>query len=352
MIEPSYYNKATALADFVCRSWDPKMKWMWGEALLGFALARLDDFQGTHKYQAFLQAYCDYYVAHPPRMDQSDTIAPALITYAMQKKTGNTAYKALTDRALHYIINEPRLIGDSVNHLGNSLEGKLYPKSIWVDSLMMFSVFPSLYAREQNKPDLMDIAARQPRTMAKYLMDNDDKLWYHAYWVRQQTHYPRSKIFWGRGNGWVIASLPMILENIGDHPERDEIITMFYQTSAALLPLQREDGCFETVLNKPGKTYRELSATALIASGWLQGCRMGFLDEKYRAAGKRAFEAVCSALVETNGGISMPEVSAPTIPLPLFPYLGYKYVPLGSDWSYGIAALIFAAIEYRRLEGE
>ena len=27
-----------ALADFVVSTWDPKMKWMWGEALLGYAL--------------------------------------------------------------------------------------------------------------------------------------------------------------------------------------------------------------------------------------------------------------------------------------------------------------------------
>lgn len=36
------------------------------------------------------------------------------------------------------------------------------------------------------------------------------------------------------------------------------------------------------------------------------------------------------------------------IPLPIFPKLGYKLVPRGKNWSYGVAALIFAAIEYRK----
>ena len=44
----------------------------------------------------------------------------------------------------------------------------------------------------------------------------------------------------------------------------------------------------------------------------------------------------------------MPEISGPTIPLPIFPKLGYKLVPLGKNWSYGVAALIFAAIEYKK----
>ena len=48
----------------------------------------------------------------------------------------------------------------------------------------------------------------------------------------------------------------------------------------------------------------------------------------------------------------MPEISGPTIPLPILPRLGYKAVPRGKNWSYGVAAVIFAALEYKRcLEG-
>ena len=48
-------------------------------------------------------------------------------------------------------------------------------------------------------------------------------------------------------------------------------------------------------------------------------------------------------------GIYMPEISGPTIPVPLIPKLGYKLVPRGKNWSYGVASLIFAAIEYKKL---
>ena len=37
-----YYEKVRRLADHVAATWDPKMKWMWGEALLGYALDELD----------------------------------------------------------------------------------------------------------------------------------------------------------------------------------------------------------------------------------------------------------------------------------------------------------------------
>lgn len=344
-------SQVVAVANHIRDTWDPKMKWMWGEALLGYSMAMLDESRGQDDYTDYLKAYCDYYVKHQPPVDQSDTAAPGLITYLMYKKTGNADYKALTDRVLDYIEHEPRLLEDSVNHLGNSLIGKFYPKSIWVDSLMMFSVFPALYAKRENNQNLLDIAARQPRVMAKYMMDPKSGLWHHSYWVNSKKPFP-GKVFWGRGNGWVVAALPMILENIGDHSERKTIIDIFKKTSSALLGLQREDGFFETVLNRPGKTYRELSATALIASGWFQGYRMGLLDENYLKAAEKAFSAVCEAIVVTNDEIIVPEISAPTIPLPLFPYLGYKLTPKGNNWSYGIAAVIFAAIQYGQIENK
>jgi unsaturated rhamnogalacturonyl hydrolase len=334
------------IADDIKNTWDPKMKWMWGEALFGYALSLLDEHLHEDRYTEFLKAYCDYYVKNPPRVDQSDTSAPGLITYYMSKITNNEDYKKLTDRVIHYIMNEPRLIEDSVNHLGNSLEGKLYPKSIWVDSLMMFSVFPARYAKENNDPQMMDVAARQPRIMSKYMQDEKEHLWYHSYWTTFKTHYPKRKIFWGRGNGWVIAALPMILEQIGDHVEKDQIIEIFQKTAFALKPYQREDGAFETVINKKGKTYRELSFTALVAAGFMQGYRLNLLDESFYESGKKALNACLDAIIEEDGHFYFPEISGPTIPMPLFPYLGYKFIPKGKNWSYGLAALIFAGIQY------
>lgn len=49
-------------------------------------------------------------MADPPRVDQSGTCAPALITYDMYKRTGEPGYKKLTDRVLDYIRHEPRVM--------------------------------------------------------------------------------------------------------------------------------------------------------------------------------------------------------------------------------------------------
>lgn len=346
-----YYQKVNRLADFVVDTWDPKMKWMWGEALLGYALDELDRENGSSRYTPFLTAYCDYWVKQDPAVDQSDTTAPGLITYAMYKRTKNPAYGKLTEKVLDYIRNEPRLYLDCLNHLGNSKKAKLYPRSIWIDSVMMFSVFTSLYAREHGDEELLSFAARQPKQYAAMMLDSKEHLWAHSYWVDRGQAYPQRKIFWGRGNGWVICAFPMILDQIGlDHPEAAQIISIFQKTSEALLHCMNEDDTFSTLLKQ--KSYRELSATALISAGWMHGIRAGYLDLKFLEPAVKAFYACVDAMEETDEGIYMTEISGPTIPLPIFPKLGYQMVPVGKNWSYGIAALIFAAIEYRKLLGK
>lgn len=343
-----YYAKVVRLADYITKTSDPKMKWMWGEALLGYALDELDKENGTKSYTDFLCSYCDYWAKADPAVDQSDTAAPGLITYAMYKRTANAEYKRLTDKVLDYIRYEPRLYLDCLNHLGCSKKGKIYPKSVWIDSVMMFSVFTSLYANESGDRELLDIAARQPKQYASMMLDKEKGLWAHSYWVNQKTAFPKRDLFWGRGNGWVICAFPMILDNIGlDHKEAPEIIRLFRQTSEALLTCMRDDYTFNTLLKY--KSYRELSATALISAGWLHGIRCGYLDEKFLEPAIKAFEACVNAMEESDDGVYMTEISGPTIPLPLLPKLGYKMIPLGKNWSYGVAALIFAAIEYRKL---
>lgn len=343
-----YYEKVTRVADFITSTDDPRMKWMWGEALLGYALDELDKENGREDYTSFLRAYCDYWAKVDPAVDQSDTAAPGLITYAMYKRCGDAEYKRLTDKVLDYIRNEPRLYLDCLNHLGCSKKGRIYPKSVWIDSVMMFSVFTSLYARESGDGELLDFAARQPKQYASMMLDEKQNLWSHSYWVRSGHAFPRRNLFWGRGNGWVVCGFPMILDNIGlDHPEAQGIIDLFVRTSEALLECMRDDYTFGTLLKY--KSYRELSATALISAGWLHGIRCGYLDkDKFLEPAVKAFEACVNAMEDGEDGVYMTEISGPTIPLPVFPKLGYKLVPLGKNWSYGVAALIFAAIEYKR----
>jgi len=347
------FDKIIELADATTKRLQyNKIPWMWGEALLMHSMGLLNEELGENRYTEYIKSYADYHIKKGCRIDQSDTLAPTLATYYLQKKYPHMEYQKTTNRGLDYIKNSEKVIHNMPNHLGHSLEGKLYPKSIWVDSIMMYGVFTSLYAKEQNEQWLMDFAKSQPAFFRKYLQDDDDKLFVHSYWVKSKRKYPE-KLYWGRGNGWVIGAMPMLIDNLPDGSERDECIQILREVSLAVLKYQREDGYFETLLNKPGTTLKESSATSLIAAGWLRGVRQGYLDASFKEPGLKAFNAVVDDLEMKDGLLSMNHISGPTIAMQLIPELGYKLqykMQKSSDWSYGLAALFFAGIEINKIK--
>jgi len=344
-----YFEQVIHLADTYVKENDAKtQKWSWGEALLMYSLCVLDNEMREDRYFNYYKAYADTHYSKGVVVDQSDTCAPALITNELYKKTGEKKYLEMTLKGVAYLKNEPRLFEELINHNGHSPDSKDYPKSIWVDSIMMSGVFGAIAAKDFDDKALKNFAKSQPRLFAKYLQDNKSKLFHHSYWKCLKRVYPRN-IFWGRGNGWVVAALSKFLDYIDDDDARRILI----EVSEALLGYQRNDYYFDTVINKPGETYRESSATALIASGWIHAVNKGYLDNKFKVPAINAFKAVINNFRRDSDKVYMTEISLWTIPmffapyrLKLGPYPGYKYVEKGENISYGVAAMILCAVAF------
>ncbi|EJD6399137.1 glycoside hydrolase family 105 protein [Providencia rettgeri] len=90
------------------------------------------------------------------------------------------------------------------------------------------------------------------------------------------------KVFWSRGIGWVIASIPRILPHLpSDHPDRQRYIDLFTELLAAIIPYQQEDGFWRTSLLDPQSfPAPESSAAALFCYGIAWGINHNILDEK------------------------------------------------------------------------
>lgn len=347
----SYIQKAFDLADASVKRFPAdKMNWSWGQALYLYALSLIDTEFGQDRYTAYIKKYYDHHISKGYRVNTSDTSAPALGAFYLSQKEGGEPYAAVVERVRRYFDEVPKVAEDMPNHLGNGPESLIYPKSIWVDSIMMYGVFTNWYASVKGDEQLREFAARQPRMFTKYLFDETEDLFYHSYWTNFKTHYPRQKLFWGRGNGWVMAAIPLFMDFLPEGQEKEYAKWIFKRVAASLLKYQRKDGYFETVFNRPGETYTESSATMLIASGWFYGYRTGLLDEQYYHAAKKAFHAVVEDFELRGGLLSMPKISAPTSAIQGVPYFVYRFTPRGNDWHYGLAATFFAALQYKRCE--
>lgn len=342
-------QKVFDLADASVQRFKPEgLNWQWGQALYLYGLSLIDKEYNTDKYLYYLKRYYDHHIAKGYRVNTSDTAAPALGAFYLARKTGDKKYVEIVERVRRYFDESPKVADGMPNHLGSGIESLIYPNSIWVDSLMMYGVFAGSYSQYKNDEKLKAFFIKQPRLFAKYLLDTEENLFYHCYWTTFKTHYPVKKVFWGRGNGWVMASIPLFIEYFDEGIEKDYTVNLFKTLAASLLKYQREDGYFETVFNKRGKTYPESSATMLIASGWFYGYRKGWLSKEYYDAAVKAFDAVVGDFEMKDGLLSMPKISAPTSAIPPFPYFVYKITPKGNDWHYGLAAAFFAALQYKR----
>lgn len=110
--------------------------------------------------------------------------------------------------------------------------------------------------------------------------------------------------YWSRGNGWVVAALVRVLEEIPqEEPHRQEYLQDLKVMLEALTQVQREDGFWNVSLHDP-KDYggRETTGTALFVYGMAWGLRNQLLDSAtYYPAVARSWNALLNEALHENG---------------------------------------------------
>ncbi len=112
--------------------------------------------------------------------------------------------------------------------------------------------------------------------------------------------------YWSRGNGWVIAALVRVLEQIPeDEGHRKEYITDFKSMAKALAKVQREDGFWNVSLHDPDNYGgKETTGTALFVYGMAWGINNGILSEKkYMPVIEKAWNGILKDAIHENGFI-------------------------------------------------
>ena len=103
------------------------------------------------------------------------------------------------------------------------------------------------------------------------------------------------KIFWSRGNGWVLGGLALLLDHMPkNYKHRPFYERLFKEMSAKILELQHEDGLWRTSLLCP-ETYNhgEVSGSGFYTFALAWGVNNGLLEKvEYTYAAKRAWEAL------------------------------------------------------------
>ncbi|RGP15089.1 glycoside hydrolase family 88/105 protein [Parabacteroides gordonii] len=272
------------------------------------------------------------------RMYHADDVCVSQTYIDMYNKYKEEKMLLPTLARIDWVINNPSKGGLDIDYS----KPLSYERWSWCDALFMApGVYTRLYTLTGNKKYMIFSDAEFKATY-NHLYDKEEHLFFRDSRYFNQKEANGKKVFWGRGNGWVIGGLAEILKTL---PENDTEYRPFYQQlfcelSERLAALQSKDGFWHASLLDPDSyPSPETSATGFIVYGLAYGVNQGYLPaDKYLPVIEKGWKALVSA-VEPDGKLGWVQ------PVGADP----KKVTRDMTELYGTGALLMAAVEIYKL---
>jgi rhamnogalacturonyl hydrolase YesR len=207
----------------------------------------------------------------------------------------------------------------------------------WADGLFMAPPVWAEFASVTGKKEFLDRMDHDWWVTSDMLYDPNEHLYTRdeSYLDKHETN--GKKIFWSRGNGWVIAGIALVLDNMpADYPSRPRYIEQFRQMSAKLASLQGADGLWRPgLLNASAYPYPEVSGSAFYVYAIAWGINHGILDRAtYLPVVQKGWAGLLSHVYE-DGRLGSIQPIGPS-PGPLQPQTSYVF---------GVGAYLMAGSE-------
>lgn len=165
----------------------------------------------------------------------------------------------------------------------------------WCDALYMGPPTWARLAKVTGDSRYLDFLDAEYRVTYDDLFDPEENLFFRDARFLDQKTPSGAKVFWSRGNGWVFAGLPMLLEAYpDDRPARKFYTELFQKMAPAVVAAQQPDGLWRPSLLDPEQVpIGESSGSAFFVYGLAWGIENGLLDrEEYWPAVERGWQAL------------------------------------------------------------
>ena len=172
----------------------------------------------------------------------------------------------------------------------------------WCDALFMAPPVLNLYAKYTKQPKYLDAMHKFYMQTYNKLYDKEENLFardMRFVWQgndKDNKEPNGKKIFWSRGNGWVIGGLALILDDMPkDYEHRDFYVNLYKEMAEKLLAIQSEDGLWRTSLLSPESyNHGEVSGSGFHTFALAWGINNGLLDKKHTSSIKKAWKALAA----------------------------------------------------------
>ncbi|HYC73066.1 MAG TPA: glycoside hydrolase family 88 protein [Opitutaceae bacterium] len=211
----------------------------------------------------------------------------------------------------------------------------------WCDALFMAPPAWVRLWKATGDARYLDFAVAKWWVTSDYLYDRESRLYFRDSRYFSQREANGAKVFWSRGNGWVLAGLVRLLQHLpADHPSRPRFEQQFREMAAAVLAAQQPDGLWRASLLDPASfPMKESSGSGFFCYAFAWGANEGLLDRAaYGAAALRAWDAL-AGFVQPDGKLTHVQP------------VGFTPVTFDASHTepYGVGAFLLAAREVHRL---
>ena len=186
----------------------------------------------------------------------------------------------------------------------------------WIDTFYMALNFYTRMGLYLNDDRLIDKAYNlyMNSKAERGCYDEEEGLWFRdERFLADVAHTLNGKkVFWSRGNGWVLGGLARTLRTLPkEHKYYEEYRSVFVKMAEALRRYQSADGFWRTSLLDPEEfDMPETSGTALNVLGMIIGIREGILDASYLECVWKGFDALTDIAMDESGRIGWVQIVA------------------------------------------
>lgn len=214
----------------------------------------------------------------------------------------------------------------------------------WCDALFMA---PPTYARMASitgQEKYMDFMIQRWKMLADYIYSPQDSLFFRDDSFFDKRSGNGEKVFWSRGNGWVVAGQARVMEYLPkNHKTRPYFEEQFRAMCARIADLQMEDGFWgQSLYDTEYYPQRESSGTGFFVYAMAYGVNNGLLDkEVFVPVIEKGWGALMASIHSDGKFGNVQEVGdSPTD------------VSFDDSESYGTGAFLLAGVEvYKLMKG-
>jgi unsaturated rhamnogalacturonyl hydrolase len=251
---------------------------------------------------------------------------------------------AQTYLALFRDYREPRMIvptQEQFDAVMTQPDDPAKPVWWWCDALFMAPPVWAGLSEQTRDPAYLKYMDREWWITSAVLYDPQEHLFSRDATFLTKHEANGQKLFWSRGNGWVMAGLARVLDAMpADYPSRGKYLDQFKQMAARVAQLQGSDGLWRPgLLDAQAYPVPEVSGSAFFVYALAWGINQHILDRStYLPVVTKGWQGLLGHIYDDGRlGSIQPIGAAPG---------AYSAT---SSWVYGVGAFLLAGSEVMEL---